>query len=76
MKKLQQKSFMSFLRETGMLPPEMMGKDYDENELLKEEIEARKNPFEDKMDHKEDITRFEISLVNTKNEAFCVNCFV
>ena len=67
---------MSFLRETGMLPPEMMGKDYDENELLKEEIEARKNPFEDKMDHKEDITRFEISLVNTKNEAFCVNCFV
>ncbi len=58
---------MQFLRETGMLPPEMMGKEYDEHETIKEELEARRNPFEDKMDHKEDLTRFEISLVSVEN---------
>lgn len=58
---------MQFLRETGMLPPEMMGKEYDEQESIREELEARRNPFTDKKDHKEDLTRFEISLVNVEN---------
>ena len=29
-KKLQEKSFGQFLRETGMAPPEMMGKEFEE----------------------------------------------
>ena len=76
LKKLQAKSFGSFLKETGLMPPNMMGKEYDEGEMLREEIEARKDPIQAKLDDEEDQTVFEISLINTRNQALTVDCFV
>ena len=51
---MQQKSFGQFLREAGMTPPDMNTSEYDEQQILREEMEAMKNPLEDKYDHKED----------------------
>jgi len=44
--------------------------------MLREEIEARKDPYRDKLDHKEDRTRFDISIVNTDNAALNFECLV
>ena len=43
---------------------------------MKEEIETLKDPLEHKNDHKEDVTSFEISLVNKNNHAMSIDCFV
>ena len=50
-----------------MASPDMMGKEFDEELIINEELEGLKNPFEDKIDHEEDKTAFEIALVNTRN---------
>ena len=58
------------------MPPDMMGKDYDESEIIREGIEARKDPFEHKVDHKEDKTAFEIALINKRNAGLVLTCAV
>ena len=50
-----------------MASPDMMGKEFEEEQIIKEELEGIKNPFEEKLDHEEDKTAFEIALVNTRN---------
>ena len=76
MKKFQEKSFSQFLRDTGMASNDMVGSQEDEQEAMKEEIETLKDPLEHKTDHKEDVTSFEISLVNRNNHAMSIDCFV
>lgn len=43
---------------------------------MREELEARKDPLNAKLDHREDETRFEISLINAENEALTIDCLV
>ena len=39
-------------------------------------MEKLKDPLVDKLDHKGDVTSFEISLVNKENHAMSIDCFV
>ena len=75
-KKLQEKSFGTFLKEAGLVPPDMMGKEYDEEEIIREEMEARKDHLSEKLDHKEDTSNFEVSLVDIDNKAITIDCVV
>lgn len=59
-----------------MVPPDMMGQEYDEEYLIKKDFEERRDPRKDYMDHKDDITCFEISIVNRKNMAVNIDCTV
>ena len=70
------KSFGTFIKEMGWVPPDMMGKEFDEETQIKEEQEARKNPLDDKVDHKEDHLVFEIALINKSNHALNIDCLV
>ena len=60
----------------GWVPPDMMGKDFDEESQLKEEQEARKNPLDDKVDHRKDLLTFQIALINKQNHALNIDCLV
>ena len=70
------KTFGTFIKEMGWVPPDMMGKEFDEETQFKEEQEARKNPLDAKVDHKEDYLTFQISLINKENHAISIDCFV
>ena len=59
-----------------MAPPDMMGKEFDEDEMMKEEMEGQKHLFAHKYDHKDDKTPFEITLVNKENHALSIDCSV
>lgn len=59
-----------------MASPDMMGKEFEDEEMIKQELEGLKDPFEEKYDHKEDKTAFEVALVNTRNEATSIDCAV
>lgn len=48
----------------------------DEEEVLKEEIEVRKDLMREKKDDPDDITHFELALINTKNKALVIDCAV
>ena len=54
----------------------MQGKEFDEQEIIREEIEATKDPYADKKDHDGDKTVFEITVVNKKNHAMAIDCIV
>ena len=47
---LQKQSFTEFLKKYGMAPPNYMTNEYDEVEMIRQDLEARKNPLEDKQD--------------------------
>ena len=55
-KKLSPHSFGSFLKKHGLVPPEMQGKEFEEEEILKEEIESRHNPMLDVADDEDDVS--------------------
>ena len=44
--------------------------------MILEELEARKDPLAAGRDHEEDKLKFEISVVNKRNEALSINCWV
>ena len=52
----------------------MMGPEFDEENAIQEEIEARKDPYEGKVDAKDDKVSFEIAIINRRNEALCIDC--
>ena len=58
------------------MPPNMQGKEDQEEEMILEELEARKDPLAAGRDHEEDKLKFEISVVNKRNEALSINCWV
>ena len=75
-KKIGSNSFGKFLKQAGLMPPDMQTKEYDEEEILKEEIEGSKPLFQDKQDHKEDKTPFQITLIDKQNRAMSIDCVV
>ncbi|CDW79904.1 mitochondrial glycoprotein [Stylonychia lemnae] len=59
--------FGKFLKKHGLLPPNMV--DYDERAEMKAKIEAKKMPGQELIDDQYDRCKFEVSIVNKKNQA-------
>lgn len=59
-----------------MVPPNMMGPEYDEMNIIRDYYEGVKPYGEDKLDRKEDMHKFDIALVNKKNQAFVGECVI
>ena len=76
MKQLQPSTFVSFLNKHGVMPPNTVGNEYDEDEQIRADLEARKHPLADEYDHADDATHFAISVVNRRNRALAVDCRV
>ena len=76
MNKLRPNTFISFLKKHGITPPNMVGTEYDEDELMRAEIEGRRDPVAEEYDPEDDKTFFEISIVNRNNKALSIDCRV
>ncbi len=77
MRKATDKTFGSFLKKFGFLPPNMMNKEEEDEEALREEIEERGTRDRDKaFDDTDDQTCFEITIVNKHNQALCIDAKV
>jgi hypothetical protein len=59
-----------------MVPPNMMGREYDDDYIMKEDIEERRNPIESVADHEEDQTIFDLTMVNKSDMALNVDCSI
>ena len=60
-----------------MMPPDFANKEYDEETIVKDEIKIRSNDDREKAyDDSDDITCFEISVVNKKNQAMSIDAKV
>ena len=63
MRKATDKTFGSFLKKFGFLPPNMMNKEEEDEEALREEIEERGTRDRDKaFDDTDDQTCFDITI--------------
>jgi hypothetical protein len=72
-----EKSFGYFMKKHGFVPPNLMGKDFDDDAVLKEEMEARSSKdLEKAFDDTDDKTNFEIAIVNRANQALCIDAMV
>lgn len=76
MMRLKQHTFGHFLKKHGMVPPNMMGEEFNEENIIQEELEERKDPFKQILDHKEDNTCFDISIVNKQDMCLNVDCTI
>lgn len=59
-----------------MVPPNLLGPEYDEMNMIRDYYEGPTMPGMDKIDRKEDLHKFYISLVNKKNQAFVGECVI
>jgi hypothetical protein len=66
---MSEHTFGHFLKKFGMVAPNMMGPEFEEEYLVKEELEARRDKAKPFYDHVEDKTCFEIAIVNKANMA-------
>ena len=66
-KRLSPNTFLGFMKKHGLLPPNTVGDERDHEEMIKEEIDARRSPEAKEKDHEDDITCFSISIINKKN---------
>ena len=73
-KRLSPNTFLGFMKKHGLLPPNTVGDERDHEEMIKEEIDARRSPEAKEKDHEDDITCFSISIINKKNQAFTIDC--
>lgn len=64
-----------FLKKAGLMPPDYT-MDYDEEDVFKMHNDAKKDPLEKIKDHRDDITHFEIGLVNKRNEGLLIQAVV
>lgn len=53
-----------------------MGEEYDEAKMERAHQEGMKNPFEKSLDDVDDVTMFEIAIINKKNKALVTDCKV
>lgn len=60
--------FSDWLRKNNLLPPDYDLPEYDEEEIEKEYIDANRNPMDKISDHKNDISLFEICVINKRDE--------
>ncbi len=67
-KQLRPPPFSEWLRNNNLLPPDFDLPEYDEEEIEKEYIDANKNPMDKISDHKDDISTFEICIINKRDE--------
>ena len=67
-KQLRPTPFSEWLRNNNLLPPDFDLPEYDEEEIEKEYIDANKNPMDKISDHKDDISTFEICIINKRDE--------
>lgn len=72
--RLQPHSFGHFLKKHGMVPPNMMGREFDDDYIMKEDIEEKRNPVERVVDHEDDRTLFDITMVNKNDSALNMDC--
>jgi len=75
---MQPASFGTFLKKHGLVSPSMMGKEYEEEEMMREDLENRKNHLDRAglLDDPDDQTHFEISIVNKYNTALNLDACV
>ena len=71
---MQQNSFGKFLQKHNMVPPHMMGPEFDEENMIREELEERRDRSKQVADHEDDKAYFEITLVNVRNSALTFDC--
>ena len=76
LRKLQPEAFSSWLRRHGLLPPDYDLPEYDEEAIQKEYEEANSNPMEKYTDHEDDVTAFEICLINKQDEGLFIEATV
>ena len=56
------------LKKSGMLPPEFHGPEYSDEAIRKEHEEANdEDAIKKHIDHEDDETEFEISIINKQN---------
>jgi len=67
MRKLEPKSFSTWLRDNNLLPPDMDLPEYDEDVIRKEHEDAESDVVSKIYDHKDDRTQFEICIINKRN---------
>ncbi len=72
--KIENEGFGQFLKKHGLIPPDMLG--YDEDAIKKEYKEGMKDPVEHLMDDEDDLTNFEIAIINKNNSALVSDCRV
>jgi hypothetical protein len=60
------------LKRHGMIPPNMMGPEFDENKQYMEYLKGLRNPGEDLLDDEDDECFFEIAIINKKNKALVI----
>ena len=75
-KQIQGESFGDFLKKQGLVPPNLLGPEYDEETMRKEYEESMKTLGEDRVDDPDDATMFEIAIINKKNKALVTDCKV
>jgi hypothetical protein len=77
MRKTTEKTFGFFLKKHGFLPPDMMGREYDDELALREEVEKRSTKERDQAyDDTDDQTCFEIAIINQHNQSLVIDAKV
>lgn len=59
-----------------MVPPNMMGREFDDDYIMREDMEDKRNPVEAVVDHEDDRTIFDITLVNKSDMALNMDCSI
>ena len=63
-KELRPAPFSEWLRKNNLLPPDFDLPEYDEDEIEKDYIEANSDPTDKINDEKDDVSTFEICVIN------------
>ena len=68
-KKLKGHTFGDYLKKHGLMPQHMQGKEWEEEEIIREELAKQVNPLDAVYDDPDDELSFEIAVVNKQNKA-------
>ena len=74
LKRIEPKAFSSWLRDNKLLPPDFDYPEFNEDEIRKEHNKMEENPFEKITDHEDDLTPFEICIINKQNKGLIIDC--
>lgn len=76
LRQFRPEGFSSWLRKHDLLPPDLDQPEYDEKEIAKEHEEANSDAARHVTDHKDDMTSFEICLINKDDSGLFIGAFV
>jgi hypothetical protein len=71
---VENEGFGQFLKKHGLVPPDMLG--YDEEAIKRDYKEGMRDPTEGLLDDTDDVTFFEIAVINKNNSALVTDCRV